>query len=75
MHRDEVADLVERRGGQAYAVVGPRQQGPTSMLALFRRLVPDLARRDVYICGPGGFTDSVVVSGSEPGRAEGTYPP
>lgn len=25
-----------------------------------RRLVPDLTRRDVYLCGPGGLVDEAV---------------
>ncbi len=59
VHRDEVATLVERRGGQAYAVVGPRRTARLDARSL-GRLVPDLARRDVYVCGPDGFSQSIV---------------
>jgi predicted ferric reductase len=59
VHRDEVATLVERRGGQAYAVVGPRRTARIDARSL-GRLVPDLARRDVYVCGPAGFSESIV---------------
>ena len=59
VHREEVADLVLRRGGRAHVVVGPRHQVRFDARAL-RHLVPDLARRDVYVCGPSGFTDNVV---------------
>lgn len=59
VHRDEVAALVEGRGGRAYAVVGPRHKVRFDARAL-GRLVPDLAHRDVYVCGPEGFTQGVV---------------
>ncbi len=59
VHRDEVATLVERRGGQAYALVGPRRTARLDARSL-GRLLPDLARRDVYVCGPAGFSESVV---------------
>jgi ferredoxin-NADP reductase len=59
VHRDEVATLVDRRGGQAYAVLGPRRTARFDARAL-GRLIPDLARRDVYVCGPSGFSEGVV---------------
>ena len=59
VHRDELADLVERRGGRAFAVTGPRHKVRFDARAL-GHLLPDLAQRDVYICGPSGFTASVV---------------
>jgi ferredoxin-NADP reductase len=61
VHRDEVATLVERRGGQAYAVVGQRRTARLDARSL-GRLIPDLARRDVYICGPGGFSEGIVLA-------------
>ena len=61
VHRDEVATLVERRGGRAYAVIGPRQTARLDARSL-GRLVPDLARRDVYVCGPAGFSEGIVAA-------------
>jgi len=58
VHRNEVAALVEGRGGRAYAVVGPRHKVRFDERAL-TRLVPDLALRDVYVCGPADFGDCV----------------
>jgi ferredoxin-NADP reductase len=58
VHRDEVSALVEGRAGRAYAVVGPRHKVRLDSRVL-HRLIPDLATRDVYICGPSGFTESV----------------
>ena len=57
--RDEVAEHVARRHGRLHELVGPRESVPLDARAL-RRLVPDLRTRDVYVCGPGGFTDAVV---------------
>jgi predicted ferric reductase len=58
VHRDEVSALVEGRAGRAYAVVGPRHKVRFDSRVL-HRLIPDLATRDVYICGPSGFAESV----------------
>jgi ferredoxin-NADP reductase/DMSO/TMAO reductase YedYZ heme-binding membrane subunit len=57
--RDEIAEHVARRGGRLHELVGPRERVPLDAAAL-RRLVPDLARRDVYVCGPDGFTELLV---------------
>ena len=57
--REEVAQLVDARGGRLHEVVGSRSQAPLDAAAL-ERLVPDIADRDVYVCGPGGFTSSLI---------------
>jgi ferredoxin-NADP reductase len=65
----EVAELVERRGGRLHRLVGPRSSVPLDAAAL-RELVPDVAGRDVYVCGPGGFSAAV----ERAARACGTPP-
>jgi ferredoxin-NADP reductase len=50
---------VGERGGRLHEVVGPRSQAPLDAPAL-NRLVPDIAQRDVYVCGPGGFMRSLI---------------
>jgi len=57
--RDEIAQRVGERGGRLHEVVGPRSQAPLDAPAL-HRLVPDIAQRDVYVCGPGGFMRSFI---------------
>ena len=57
--RDEIAQRVGERGGRLHEVVGPRSQAPLDAPAL-NRLVPDIAQRDVYVCGPGGFMRSFI---------------
>jgi ferredoxin-NADP reductase len=54
----EVAELVEHRGGRLHRLVGPRSLVRLDAAAL-RDLVPDVAERDVYVCGPEGFSASV----------------
>jgi ferredoxin-NADP reductase len=55
---NEVAELVERRGGRLHRLVGPRSDVRLDSAAL-RELVPDVAERDLYICGPDGFSAAV----------------
>jgi predicted ferric reductase len=52
--RDEIAALVGRRGGTLHEIVGPRSRVALHAAAL-SRLVPDIAARDVFVCGPAGF--------------------
>ena len=55
---DEVREHVERRGGRLHELVGPRERVPLDAGAL-RRLAPDLAERDLFVCGPDAFTATV----------------
>lgn len=57
--RDELRALIKLRGGRLHELLGGRRQVSLDRVTL-RRLVPDIARRDVFICGPTGFTTSVV---------------
>lgn len=59
VHRDEITVLVEQRGGRVHEVIGPHPEVRFDAGAL-RHLIPDLAERDVYVCGPGGFSDAIV---------------
>jgi len=55
----EVSELVKNRRGQLHVLLGHREQASIDERDL-RRLVPDLHRRDVFICGPEGFVASIV---------------
>jgi predicted ferric reductase len=55
----EVSDLVRHRRGQLHTLVGDREQAGIDERSL-RQLVPDLHRRDVYVCGPEGFVAGIV---------------
>jgi predicted ferric reductase len=58
VHRDELRRIIDRRDGHLHELVGPRTQVSLDAQTL-SRLIPDLAERDVYICGPTGFTAAV----------------
>ena len=66
VHRHEVTDLVEQRGGRLHEVVGPRREVALDARAL-RRNVPDIAVRDVYICGPDAFSSMVADAAARAG--------
>jgi predicted ferric reductase len=53
--RDEVAAEVQRRGGRLVELVGSRDRVRLDADAL-RELVPDVRRRDVYLCGPDALS-------------------
>jgi ferredoxin-NADP reductase len=55
----EVEQLVQERGGRLHRLVGDRDQVPLTADAI-HALIPDLRHRDLYICGPQGFTERVV---------------
>jgi predicted ferric reductase len=65
--REEIATLVEDRGGVMLELVGPRAEVRLDPAAL-TYLVPDIARRDLFVCGPEGFNETV----KESARAAGT---
>ena len=63
--RDELRRLVTERGARLHYVVGDHRDpaarhllGPLHL----RALVPDIAERDVYVCGPEGMVDATLVS-------------
>ena len=55
----EVRDLVRNKHGRLHEFVGPREEASITGQALLG-LVPELHRRDVYICGPEGFVADTV---------------
>jgi predicted ferric reductase len=67
--RDEVAGEVRRRGGRLVELVGSRDQVRVDAAAL-RRLVPDLRRRDVFVCGPDALSRRLASELERAGVAE-----
>ncbi len=63
---DEIRRHVAARGGRLHALVGPREHVPLDAAGL-RTIVPDLADRDVFVCGPDGFTASVAEAATSAG--------
>ncbi|MDE3132027.1 MAG: ferredoxin reductase family protein [Acidobacteriota bacterium] len=57
--RDELRALIKLRRGRLHELLGARRHTQLSAQGL-AELVPDISHRDVFICGPTGFTTSVV---------------
>jgi predicted ferric reductase len=66
VHRDEVAALVKQRGGRVAEIVGSRHKVRLNAKAV-RQIVPDVAYRDVYICGPDGFSAEIAAAAQQLG--------
>ena len=64
--RAEIVKDVNRRQGLVYELAGPREGVDQSTSGLLR-IVPDVARRDVFICGPDDFTTSIVAAARDAG--------
>ncbi len=69
VHRDEVAALVRQRGGQLREIVGSRHKVRLLNARALRSIVPDIAYRDVYICGPDGFSADIADAALQLGTA------
>ena len=59
--RNEVATLIRQRRGRLQEIVGSRHKIRLNARVL-RSLVPDIAYRDVYICGPDGFSAEIAAA-------------
>jgi len=61
--QEELTWLAQHRDAQIHYVVGGRDDpGPRRVMSPkgLRNLVPDVSRRDVYLCGPEGLVQSAV---------------
>ncbi|MCW2922906.1 MAG: putative ferric reductase, partial [Thermoleophilia bacterium] len=63
---DELQALCAARGGRLVRLVGSRREWPLDPRQLLQ-LVPDVARRDVFVCGPEGFMQSLLGSAASAG--------
>ncbi|HWE58394.1 MAG TPA: ferredoxin reductase family protein [Solirubrobacteraceae bacterium] len=59
--RDELRALIKLRRGRMHELLGARRDTQISSRSL-AELIPDIAHRDVFICGPTGFTTSVLLA-------------
>ncbi|HTE58729.1 MAG TPA: ferredoxin reductase family protein [Solirubrobacteraceae bacterium] len=60
--RAELDELVGRRGAELHYVVGDDRTGEVLSPDHLLRLVPDIAARDVYVCGPPAMTGATRAS-------------
>ncbi|WP_327191705.1 ferredoxin reductase family protein [Streptomyces xinghaiensis] len=56
--RAELEEIADRRGAHLlYAVNGPDGRRPAISARTLRKLLPDIDRHDVYLCGPPGLAE------------------
>lgn len=56
--RDELEAIADERGAQLlYAVNGPDGRRPAITAKMLRKILPDIALHDVYLCGPPGLAE------------------
>jgi predicted ferric reductase len=60
--RAELDELARRRGAELHYVVGDDRAGEVLSPDHLLRLVPDIAARDVYVCGTPAMTDAARAS-------------
>jgi predicted ferric reductase len=60
--RDELDELALRRGAELHYVLGDHSAGELLSPEHLLRLVPDIAARDVYVCGPPAMTEATRAS-------------
>ncbi|HEX6509095.1 MAG TPA: ferredoxin reductase family protein [Chloroflexota bacterium] len=63
--RDELEELAREQGITIHYVIGERRvPGNAHLMSVqhIRKLVPDVARREIYLCGPSGMMRSVRTS-------------
>jgi predicted ferric reductase len=70
VHQDELKALVATHHGRWVPLVGPRDRHPLHDPRYLHRLIPDIATRDLYICGPDDFSEGV----AQAAQALGTAP-
>jgi predicted ferric reductase len=62
LFRDELDELSARRGAPLHYVIGERGGDGLLSSDQLRQLVPDIAERDVYVCGPVSMTEATRAS-------------
>ena len=60
--RDELDALARARGAELHYVIGDHRDGELLSAAHLQALVPDIAERDVYVCGSPAMTDATRAS-------------
>lgn len=63
--RDELEEVATRRGATLHLLAGDHRRREGAMLlapASLRSLVPDIAARDIYVCGPQAMMEQTIAS-------------
>ncbi|MGH9120491.1 MAG: hypothetical protein ACRDYC_00865, partial [Acidimicrobiales bacterium] len=70
VHYGEIESLVEARGGRMIGLVGSRRRHQLEDPRYLHRVIPDVASRDLYVCGPDEFSKGVVAAARRLGTAQ-----
>ena len=62
LFREELDELARRRGAELHYVLGERRGDEILSAEHLQALVPDIASRDVYVCGPRSMTEATRIS-------------
>ena len=62
LFRRELDELARRRGAELHYVLGERRGAEILSAEHLQALVPDIAGRDVYVCGPRSMTEATRIS-------------
>ena len=62
VHNEELRHHLAGRRGQLVELVGPRSKHRLERPSVLESIVPDLASRDLFVCGPDGFARSVIAA-------------
>ena len=62
LFRAELDELAQRRGAELHYVLGERRGDELLSAEHLQTLVPDIASRDVYVCGPPRMTEATRAS-------------
>ena len=62
LFRAELDELAQRRGAELHYVLGERRGDELLSAEHLQALVPDIASRDVYVCGPPRMTEATRAS-------------
>ena len=63
LFRSEIDELAEARGAEVFYLFGHRDKRPSPLgVAQLHLLVPDVADRDVFLCGPPGMMEVAMKS-------------
>ena len=65
--RAELDELALRRGAELHYIVGDHREAALLSPEHLQRLIPDIAARDVYVCGPPAMTEATRASLSRSG--------
>lgn len=68
VHGRELESMIAERGGRLRHLPGPRRRVRIDPVTL-HTLIPDISERDVYVCGPEGFSRAVLRAASALGVA------